>query len=92
MASPEDFDQLNVNGTVSLAGTLAVVPFMPLAFGQKLHGFLTADSVQGAFDTILLPAGFRGRVIDDEGMLTLLIAPASYTQIKSKSVSPPSDL
>ena len=81
VASPEDFDQLNVNGTVSLAGTLAVVPLMPLAFGQKLHGFLTADSVQGAFDTILLPAGFRGRVIDDEGMLTLLIAPASYTQI-----------
>jgi hypothetical protein len=55
-----------VNGTASLAGTLAVVPInTTLAFGQKLPGFLTADSVQGAFDTILLPTGFRGRVIDD---------------------------
>ena len=82
VASSEDFDQLNVNGTASLAGTLAVVPLNPpLEFGQKFPGFLTADSVQGAFDTILLPPGFRGRVIDDEGMLTLLIAAASYTQV-----------
>ena len=27
--SPQDFDQLNVNGTASLAGTLAVVPINP---------------------------------------------------------------
>ena len=82
VASPEEFDQLVVNGTASLAGTLAVVPInTTLDFGQKLPGFLTADSVQGAFDTILLPTGFRGRVIDDQGTLTLLIAPASYTQV-----------
>ena len=82
MGSPEDFDQLIVNGTADLAGTLVVVPLNPpFEFGQKLPGFLTADSVQGAFDSILLPAGFRGRVIDDEGMLSLLIAPASYTQV-----------
>ena len=82
VGSPEDFDQLIVNGTADLAGTLVVVPLNPpFEFGQKLPGFLTADSVQGAFDSILLPAGFRGRVIDDEGMLSLLIAPASYTQV-----------
>ena len=63
VGSPEDFDQLIVNGTADLAGTLVVVPLNPpFEFGQKLPGFLTADSVQGAFDSILLPAGFRGRV------------------------------
>ena len=39
-----------------------------------------ADSVQGAFDSILLPTGFRGRVIDNQGTL-ILIAPGSYTQV-----------
>ena len=37
VASPEEFDQLVVNGTASLAGTLAVVPInTTLDFGQKL--------------------------------------------------------
>jgi len=86
VASPEEFGQLVVNGTASLAGTLAVVPLnTTFAFGQKLPGFLTAESVQGAFDSILLPPGFRGRVIDDEGTLTLLIAPTSYTQVAQSS-------
>jgi hypothetical protein len=73
---------LVINGDyANLAGILAVVPInTTLALGQKLPGFLTADSVQGAFDSILLPTGFRGRVIDNQGTL-ILIAPGSYSQV-----------
>lgn len=74
------FDQLLISGNASLAGTLAVVPFdgFVLEYGQQFE-FLQAGSVSGSFDQVTAPAGFRGRVLEDDGDLTLVIAPASYT-------------
>jgi len=83
IASAEVFDRLIVNGVATLAGDLVVEPFAGFAFsfGDSFEGFLQAESVAGAFDSIDLPKGFRGRVLEAGGDLTLLVAPASYTQV-----------
>jgi uncharacterized protein with beta-barrel porin domain len=82
VAGSKSFDRLVVNGNASLAGTLEVIPLgYQFSYGQKLVGFLQAGSVTGAFDTILMPPGFRGRVLEDDGTLTLLAAPQSYTLV-----------
>jgi outer membrane autotransporter protein len=82
VAGSNSFDRLVVNGNASLAGTLEVVPLgYKLSYGQKFEGFLQAGSVSGEFDTVLMPKGFRGRVLEDDGTLTLLAAPQSYTLV-----------
>lgn len=75
------YDSLIVSGAVTLSGTLQIIPLpgFSLAFGQQFQ-FLQADSISGAFDSIILPTGFRGRILQEGGFLTLLIAPESYTQ------------
>jgi fibronectin-binding autotransporter adhesin len=50
-------------------------------FGQQLSSFLQANNVSGYFSTIKVPPGFRGRVEENHGDLSLLFAPASYTQV-----------
>ena len=81
--STEDFSKVVVNGDATIGGTLAVVPlngFKP-QFGQQLPSFLQANDVDGEFSNIEMPPGFRGRVEEDDGDLTLTFAPASYTQV-----------
>jgi len=80
IASQAVFDRLVVGGTATLGGTLDVMPDGgTLALGQR-YEFLQAGAVEGTFDTVLVP-GFRGRLLESAGDLTLLIAPASYTQL-----------
>ncbi len=82
LASTSIFDQLVVNGNASLAGTLQIESFGGFVpqFGQQFD-FLLANSITGEFDTIAVPNPeiFRGRILTDDGVSTLLIAPTSYT-------------
>ncbi len=78
------YDRLVVNGVASLAGALAVstVGGGTLAFGDT-YQFLTASGgITGAFGSINMPSGYRGRFLlgsaNTQG--TLLVAPRSYTQ------------
>jgi len=83
IASLSSFDTLIATGQASLAGTLNVIPFagFTLEFGQQFPGFIQAGSVTGTFDNISIPDGFRGRILQNGGSLTLLVAPESYTQL-----------
>lgn len=74
------YDRLLVAGTANLAGTLNVLPYESTFFyGQTVPGFLQAGAITGEFDQVILPEGFRGRVLQNWGTLNLLIAPSSYT-------------
>ena len=85
IAGPANFDRLVVGGAASLAGTLTVttVDGGTLAFGDKYQFLSAAGGISGEFDTIAMPAGFRGRFLTDAGntLGTLLVAPQSYTQV-----------
>jgi len=76
------FDQIIVDGTATLGGTLDVTPYAgnEFAYGQ-LFPFLSADEVAGSFATITMPEDFRGRILVDDGTVSLLVAPSSYTQV-----------
>ena len=84
IASASSFDQLIVNGSVLLGGTLNIIPYNGyiLQFGQKF-GFITSTGpIKGAFSSILAPAGYRARVsIVGDPVAYITIAPASYTQL-----------
>lgn len=84
IASPTVFDQLIVNGTANLAGTLDVTGFRGSAFayGQQFE-FIQADEINGEFDTILMPisSSLRGRFLTDGSTGVLAIAPTSYTLV-----------
>jgi len=82
IASASLLDQLIISGNASLAGTLNVIPYggLQLQYGQQFQ-FLQAGSISGSFDSIVTPAGFRGRILEEDSALTLLIAPQSYTQV-----------
>jgi autotransporter-associated beta strand protein len=70
---------LTVSGTATLGGTLVIAT--PVAFGTK-ETFLSASSISGAFDSIIVPAGERARlVIEGDPTASVIIAPASYTQM-----------
>ena len=72
--------QLTVNGSATLGGTFVVANAMP--FGTKFT-FLTATGpIKGSFDSIIAPAGERGRlVIEGDPTASIIIAPQSYTQM-----------
>ena len=78
------FDQLIVTGNAALAGTLEIQNFNgnTLSFGQVVP-FLTAGSISGEFDEIVMPDSdiFRGRFLSEDGTGVLLVAPASYTLV-----------
>ena len=85
IAGPNNFDRLVVSGTAALAGTLTVttVDGGTLSFGDKYQFLSAAGGISGEFDTIAMPAGFRGRFLTDSSNTTgtLLVAPQSYTQV-----------
>jgi hypothetical protein len=77
-----EFDQLIIDGDVSLAGTLEVLfvgleggtPFAPAA--NDSFEFLTATGARnGTFDTLLLPSGFGGDLAyTDTGVILTIVA------------------
>ena len=74
-----------MSGTAALAGNLNVIPYggWTLNFGDQ-YQFLTANAgITGAFSSINMPAGYRGRFLlgNNNTTGTLLAAPASYTQL-----------
>jgi uncharacterized protein YhjY with autotransporter beta-barrel domain len=83
VASASVHDQIIVQGSVFLNGTLNITPTFgsSLEFGDKIT-FLTADSISGTFSSIVAPDGYRGRlVIEGDPTASVIIAPASYTQL-----------
>ena len=72
--------QINMTGEVVLGGTLHASG--NLILGSKML-FMTAGSISGTFDSVTAPDGFRVRVVDPPETLTLIVAPASYTQLAS---------
>lgn len=75
-----NYGSLFANGVISLAGTLSIngAP----RFGDQ-PVFLTSaiGGLIGSFDSIVLPAGFRGRLYLTTNTASILLAPASYTQL-----------
>jgi len=74
---------INVSGTAVLGGKLIVVPVegVMLSYGQQIV-FLSASTITGAFSSVEVPNGFRGRVkVFGDPMLEVIMAPASYTQL-----------
>jgi fibronectin-binding autotransporter adhesin len=83
IASPSVFDRLIVGGTAGLDGTLHVLNLgRKLRYGQQ-YAFLRAARINGDFDRILMPqpSRFRGRFLAEDGLGTLVVAPASYTLV-----------
>ena len=83
VASASLHDQVNVQGSVVLNGTLNITPVSgsSLQFGEKI-AFLTADSISGTFSSIVAPDGYRARlVIEGDPTASVIIAPESYTQL-----------
>lgn len=83
IAGPTVLDQLNVTGTASLSGTLAVQNTgAAFAYGQQ-YPFLQAASINGGFDQITMPSPglYRARFLISGGTGSLLIAPTSYTLV-----------
>lgn len=82
IASASVFDRLVVSGTAALAGRLTVSEWAgySLQFGQQFD-FLEANSITGEFDQIVMPDGYRGRFLEEDGTGTLLVAPESYVQV-----------
>ena len=85
IASASTFDQLVLNGTANLAGTLNVQSwngFNQFQYGQKF-AFILANDIEGMFDTITMPNSsiLRGRFVADGGTGMLVVAPTSYTLV-----------
>jgi hypothetical protein len=79
------YDQVVVTGSAILNGTMNITTdgVTQLQFGQK-YNFLTASGgISGAFSSIEMPSGYRGRFLltNNNTQANILIAPASYTQL-----------
>ena len=77
-------DLLTVSGQATLGGTLNAQGLVSshLAFGDQVL-VLKAGSIEGNFDTIDMPNSetLRGRVLTENGLGILLVAPTSYTLV-----------
>jgi autotransporter-associated beta strand protein/T5SS/PEP-CTERM-associated repeat protein len=86
VASPSNYSVIQVlGGSASLSGTLSMVSFngfLP-SFGDQYSFLQASGGISGSFETILMPSGYRGRLLLENNLTTgtLLVAPASYTQV-----------
>ncbi len=88
IASPENFDVLNVGGKVRLDGRLAIDNDSPLELGQfKL--IQAKGPISGNFDSITFTRSqdTRARFIVSDGTGTLVIAPGSYLHKVSEQLT-----
>lgn len=79
-----DHGKLRIHeGTAYLDGKLRIVEQngFRLQHGRKIAGFLRAETIRGSFDEIVMPSGFRHRLLQSDGKLSLLTAVESYTQL-----------
>ncbi|MFZ0435497.1 MAG: autotransporter-associated beta strand repeat-containing protein, partial [Chthoniobacterales bacterium] len=76
---------LDATGGITLAGTLLVSPAngYALQFGDKYNFLSAAGGISGAFSSIDMPSGYRGRFLltNNNTQGSLLVAPQSYTQL-----------
>jgi len=87
VAGPEAYGLLAIVGKANLGGTLNVLlsDGYKITYGQIISDFVTAGGVSGSFDHVVMPEGYRGRVLEDLTTVSLLVAPASYTQLAQNS-------
>jgi outer membrane autotransporter protein len=83
IAGPGAFDRILVDGSITLAGALEVVPFggFGLAYGQRYNFLSATGGILGEFERITAPETFRGRFLNGGTTGTLLIAPDTYTRV-----------
>ena len=84
-ASTTQVGQVQVTGPASLGGTLNVIPVngWNLNYGDRYQVMTAGGGISGAFGTIALPQGYRGRFLLENAATVgvLLVAPATYTQV-----------
>ncbi len=83
VVGPQAYGLLAIAGNANLGGVLNVwlSSGYKIAYGQILSDFVTADRVNGSFEKVVMPDNYRGRVLEDATTVSLLVAPASYTQL-----------
>ena len=78
-------NNLNASGGITLGGTLVVSPANGyiLQMGNRYNFLLAVGGISGAFASIDMPLGYRGRFLlsSNNTLGSLLIAPQSYTQM-----------
>ncbi|MCF7728869.1 MAG: autotransporter domain-containing protein [Chthoniobacterales bacterium] len=81
--SSNNYGQLQVNGSVTLAGTLEITPILgsSLSYGERLTFLNSSGPIKGSFDTVQIDEPYcRGRVqIIGDPQAIVTIAPTSYT-------------
>jgi uncharacterized protein with beta-barrel porin domain len=87
ISSSQSNDVILVNGDAALGGLLQAVPIEghSLSYGDSHTLLVATGQIQGAFESIELPAGFRGRFLNSGQVGTLLVAPDSYTRVATNS-------
>ena len=87
ISSSQSNDIIVVNGDASLGGQLQVAPVAghTLSYGDSHMILVATGRIQGEFDSIELPDGFRGRFLNSGQVGTLLVAPDSYTRVATNS-------
>ncbi|MDH4469842.1 MAG: hypothetical protein QE493_02575, partial [Verrucomicrobiae bacterium] len=78
------YSKLQVNGSVTLAGTLEITPIeSSLSYGEKLTFLNSSGPIKGSFNTVQVDEPYcRGRVqIIGDPQAIVTIAPTSYTYL-----------
>ncbi len=83
IASRSSNDVILVNGDASVGGSLVASSTAgnTLAYGDSYVILVATGQIKGDFDRIVVTDGFRGRFLNSGQVGTLLVAPASYTQV-----------
>ncbi|MCF7729722.1 MAG: autotransporter domain-containing protein, partial [Chthoniobacterales bacterium] len=85
VVSSNIYGQLQVNGSVTLAGTLEITPVLgsSLSYGERLTFLNSSGPIKGSFDTVQVDEPYcRGRVqIIGDPQAIVTIAPTSYTYL-----------
>jgi len=84
IAGPQSFDRLVVGGAAMLDGSIKLEPFGGYGFnyGDEFFNVIsTGKGTFGRFRSIIVPDGFRLRLLDDGFNISFVLAPADYTTL-----------
>ena len=83
VASQQSNDLIVVKGEAALGGRLVVSQAggHKLSYGDSHIVIVSTARIKGAFDSISLPSGFRGRFLNSGQVGSILVAPDSYTRL-----------